>query len=176
MGGGLPGFGEGLIVEGDVVTEAQLQLLIGLGRDPVRGEPLGHAYPVYGTAADRALDGPSADGSGPAGRAAASAVDQPDEKRRRAIAGYDFTFSIPKSASILWGLGDAATQERIASAHHAAVAEVLAYMEREVAATRTGTTAQGGAVAQVAVTGLIATAFDHFDSRAAATRTCTRTS
>lgn len=50
--------------------------------------------------------------------------------------------------------------------HHAAVSEVLEYMEREVAATRTGTTAQGGAVPQVDVTGLIATVFDHFDSRA----------
>ena len=39
-------------------------------------------------------------------------------------------------------------------------------MEREVAATRTGATAGDSAVAQVDVTGLIATAFDHFDSRA----------
>jgi len=157
LGGGLRGLGDGLVIEGDVVTEAQLQLLIGLGRDPVTGEPLGRAYPVYG---------PRHDVDGPAARAAASAVEQPDEKRRRAVAGYDFTFSIPKSASILWGVGEAATQARIVQAHHAAVAEVLAYMEREVAATRTGTTAQGGAVAQVDVTGLIATAFDHFDSRA----------
>jgi len=166
MGGGLRGLGEGLVVEDDVVTEAQLQLLIGLGRDPVTGEPLGRAYPVYRAAADCALDGPLADAGGLTERAAKYSLEQPDEKRRRAVAGYDFTFSIPKSASILWGVGDAATQERIAAAHHAAVAEVLAYMEREVAATRTGTTAQGGAVAQVDVTGLIATAFDHFDSRA----------
>ena len=47
-----------------------------------------------------------------------------------------------------------------------AVAEVVAFMEREVAATRTGATAGDGAVAQVDVTGLVATAFDHFDSRA----------
>ena len=39
LGGGLPCLGGGLIVEGDVVTEAQLQLLVGLGRDPVTGEP-----------------------------------------------------------------------------------------------------------------------------------------
>lgn len=39
-------------------------------------------------------------------------------------------------------------------------------MEREVAATRTGATARDGAVAQVDVRGLIATAFDHYDSRA----------
>ena len=51
-------------------------------------------------------------------------------------------------------------------AHHAAVAQVLAFLEREVAATRTGATARDGAVAQVDVTGVIAAAFDHFDSRA----------
>jgi hypothetical protein len=171
MGGGLPDLGGGLIVEGGLVTEAQLQLLIGLGRDPVRGELLGRAYTAHRTAPERASTERKADGLeyGPTVRAAGAAVSADDEsaaKRRRAVAGYDFTFSMPKSASILWGVGDAATQERIVQAHHAAVAEVLVYMEREVAATRTGTTAQGGAVAQVDVTGLIATAFDHFDSRA----------
>jgi hypothetical protein len=41
LGSGLRGLGEGLVVEGDAVTEAQLQLLIGLGRDPVTGEAVG---------------------------------------------------------------------------------------------------------------------------------------
>jgi conjugative relaxase-like TrwC/TraI family protein len=150
MGSGLPGLGSGRILEGAEVTEAQLQRLIGLGRDPVDGAPLGRAYPEYRNAGDPALPG---NGQG--------AV-----TRRRAVAGYDFTFSIPKTASILWGVADAAIQSRIVQAHHAAVAEVVAYMEREVAATRTGITAYDGAVAQVDVTGLIATVFDHFDSRA----------
>ncbi|MFU8947900.1 MobF family relaxase [Mycetocola zhadangensis] len=150
MGSGLPGLGSGRIVEGDEVTEAHLQSLIGLGCDPVDGSPLGRAYPVYQSPADPAPTG----------------ISQEMGTRRRAVAGYDFTFSIPKSASILWGVTDAATQSRIVHAHHAAVAEVVAFMEREVAATRTGTTAHDGAVAQVDVTGLIATAFDHFDSRA----------
>jgi len=149
MGSGLPGLGSGRILEGAEVTEAQLQRLIGLGRDPVDEAPLGRAYPEYQRPADPAP--PSA---------------QETATRRRAVAGYDFTFSIPKSASILWGVADAATQERIVQAHHAAVSEVVAFMEREVAATRTGITAYDGAVAQVDVTGLIATAFDHFDSRA----------
>jgi conjugative relaxase-like TrwC/TraI family protein len=171
MGAGLRGLGGGLVVEGDVVTEKQLQLLIGLGRDPVSGEALGRAYPVYQTAADRALtrrgeDAMEAVASEQVLANAASAEEESGTKRRRAVAGYDFTFSIPKSASILWGVADTPTQALIVKAHHRAVAEVLAYMEREVAATRTGTTAQGGAVAQVDVTGLIATAFDHFDSRA----------
>lgn len=151
MGSGLSGLGSGRIVEDAEVTEAQLQRLIGFGRDPVDGAPLGRAYPAYQSPAD-----PSPTGSG---------QEQPGG-RRRAVAGYDFTFSIPKSASILWGVADAATQAQIAQAHHAAVSEVVAYMEREVAATRTGTTASDGAVGQVDVTGLIATAFDHFDSRA----------
>jgi conjugative relaxase-like TrwC/TraI family protein len=150
MGSGLPGLGAGRVLAGAEVTEDQLQRLIGLGRDPVDGGPLGRAYPGYQRPADPAS---------PSNAQEAAA-------RRRAVAGYDFTFSIPKSASILWGVADAATQSRIVRAHHAAVSEVVAYMEREVAATRTGTTAHDGAVAQVDVTGLIATAFDHFDSRA----------
>jgi hypothetical protein len=59
--------------------------------------------------------------------------------RRRAVAAYDFTFSIPKSASILWGVADAATQARMGQAHHEAVSDAVAYIEREVATTRTGT-------------------------------------
>jgi conjugative relaxase-like TrwC/TraI family protein len=150
MGSGLPGLGSGRILEGAEVTEAQLQRLIGLGRDPINGAQLGRAYPEYQRPTERASPGSA----------------QEIVARRRAVAGYDFTFSIPKSASILWGVSDAATQSLIVQSHHVAVSEVVAYMEREVAATRTGTTAYDGAVAQVDVTGLIATAFDHFDSRA----------
>jgi len=142
MGGGLPQIAGGLVAAGDEVTESQLQLLIGQGRDPVTGEALGRAYPVYGNASDPAI------------------------ARRRAVAGYDFTFSIPKSASVLWGIADAPTQARIVRAHHDAVAEAVAFLEREAASTRTGISARDGAVAQVGVSGLIATAFDHFDSRA----------
>lgn len=54
----------------------------------------------------------------------------------------------------------------IAQAHHAAIAEMVAFIEREVATTRVGATGPGGAAAQVDVTGVIATAFDHYDSRA----------
>lgn len=171
MGGGLRGLGAGLVAEGDEVTETQLQLLIGLGRDPVTGAALGRAYPVYRTTADRASAGrgKGALELGPTERTSAAGSPPGDEsgaERRRAVAGYDFTFSIPKSASILWGVADVTTQARIVHAHYAAVAEAIAYLEREAAATRTGATVRGGAVAQVDVTGLIATAFDHFDSRA----------
>lgn len=163
IGGGLSGLGAGLLVEGDQVAEAQLQLLIGLGRNPLTGEALGRVYPVFGEVRSAG----SGDGRiEPDDATARSAGEPPRAARRRAVAGYDFTFSIPKSASILWGIADAATQARMANAHHEAIADVIAYMECEVAATRTGATASDGAVAQVGVNGIIATAFDHFDSRA----------
>ena len=68
---------------------------------------------------------------------------------RHAVAGFDLTFSVPKSVSVLWGVADAATQERIVEAHHAAVADVIDFFEREVAATRAGISDSDGAVAQV---------------------------
>ena len=171
IGSGLSVFGGGQLREGDEVSEAQLQLLIGMGRDPLTGDPLGRAYPAYRTVAQRIDERVSAlDPRVRAGERdrAVAAIEAEESARgtRRAVAGYDFTFSIPKSASVLWAVADAGTQSLIVDAHHAAVAEVLAFMEREVAATRTGATPGDGAVAQVDVRGLIATAYDHYDSRA----------
>jgi hypothetical protein len=103
---------------------------------------------------------------GAKGEAVAQIVAEETARGTAGGGGFDFTFSIPKSASVLWAVADAGVQALIGEAHHRAVAEVVAFMEREVAATRTGATAGDGAVAQVDVTGLVATAFDHFDSRA----------
>lgn len=160
LGSATAALGGGAIFVGDQVTEAQLQLLVGMGRDPVTGDPLGSAYRNYPTVAERvqkrtaALDGDL----GPMERAEAVAAIETEETgkgSRKAVAGFDFTFSIPKSASVLWAVSDAGTQSLIADAHHAAVAEMVAFMEREVAATRVGATGRNGAVAQVDVTGLI---------------------
>ena len=170
MGSALHGFGDGQIVLGDEVSESQLQLLIGMGRDPVSGDPLGRAFPRYVSVADR-IEKRVADldpGLGMGERAEQIGQIEAEEierGNRRAVAGFDYTFSVPKSVSVLWGVADAGTQALIAQSHHDAIAEVVDFMEREIAATRTGYTAADGAVAQVDVTGLIATAFDHYDSR-----------
>ncbi|WP_454850039.1 MobF family relaxase [Promicromonospora soli] len=152
MGAGVASLGSdelGRLLVGDLVTEEQMARLAGKGLDPITGEQLGRAYPVYGK------------GNG--------------GKPRKAVAGYDFTFALPKAASILWGVSDAGVQEQIVAVHKAAVVKVFAFMERELAATRTGASVagnatseagEGGAVAQVGVTGLIAMFFDHWDSRA----------
>ncbi len=171
IGSGVAALGKGQLAVGDRVSEAQLQLLMGMGRDPITGDPLGHAFPAYKSVPER-IEARIADldpGLSPGAKGEAVAQIEAEESergRRRAVAGFDFTFSVPKSASALWAVADAGTQALIGEAHHRAVAEVVAFMEREVAATRTGATAGDGAVAQVDVTGLVATAFDHFDSRA----------
>ncbi len=171
LGSGLTQLGEGRITPGEEVSEQQLQLLIGMGCDPVTGDPLGRAYPVYKTPAERIAERVEALDAdlGPASRAEAIAEIEAEEHgrgTRKAVAGYDYTFSLPKSASVLWAVADAGTQALIAEAHHAAIAEVIDFMEREVTATRIGMTgADGGAVAQVDTFGLAATAYDHYDSR-----------
>jgi len=93
LGAGVPALG-GLIVEGDQVSESQLQLLVGMGRNPVTGDPLGLAYPAYKTVAERVEERTAAldPTLGPASRAEAVAQIEAEEAARgmrRAVAGYD---------------------------------------------------------------------------------------
>ena len=171
IGQGLAALGHGELTPGSEVSEAQLELLIGSGRDPITGDPLGKAYPTFAPLAERierrinTLDAEL----GPAARAVETArieAEETERGTRRAVAGFDFTFSVPKSVSALWAVADAGTQALIADAHHAAVAELVAFLEREVAVTRTGADGPEGTVAHVDVLGVAATAFDHYDSRA----------
>ena len=79
-----------------------------------------------------------------------------------AVAGFDLTFRAPKSVSILFGIADEGISDQVVSAHEYAVAEALAYLEREACRARRG---RGGAV-QVAGDGFVAAAFRHRSSRA----------
>ncbi|WP_344926844.1 MobF family relaxase [Saccharopolyspora gregorii] len=88
------------------------------------------------------------------------------EQRRllkNATAGYELVFAPPKSVSVAWGLGDAATRERIVDVHRQAVRDTLGYLERTAAFTRKG----AGGIAQHDTRGIAATLFEHWDSRAA---------
>jgi conjugative relaxase-like TrwC/TraI family protein len=170
LGSGLHALGNRGIERGDVVTPRQLALLLGTGRDPVTGEPLGRAFPEYDGVKARVAArmaklprGLSEEQRHEA--AAAIAGEELAAGTRRAVAGYDFTFSVPKSVSVLWGVADAGTQALILDAHHQTMEEVLAFLEREVATTRRGVDAGDGAVAQADVVGVVATAYDHWDSR-----------
>ena len=159
------------LTAGDAVSEVQLQLLIGEGRHPVTGELLGKPYPQYASVSDRidrrtqALS-PTLTSTERAQALTDIERDETQRGTRRAVAGFDYTFSVPKSVSVLWGVADGGTQALIAQAHLDAVADVIRFMEREVVATRTGVEARDGSVVQSDVTGVVATSFDHWDSRA----------
>ena len=171
MGSGISSLRLDSVMAGDVVTELQLQLLIGQGCNPVTGESLGRPYLNHRSVQQRIVQRAAALDPGLHEDERAAAVQQITTEEtargtRRTVAGYDYTFSVPKSVSVLWGLADAGTQELIVQAHHNAVAEVLDFMEREVVATRIGASTRGGPAAQADVTGVLATAYDHWDSRA----------
>lgn len=134
LGSGLAGLngGAGLRV-GSVVTPVQMERLFARGEDPTTGARLGQSPHVYG-----------------------------DGDTRRPVAGFDFTFTAPKSVSVLWALADHDTREVIYAAHRQTINDVIAVIERDVVKTRIGT----NGIAQVDVAGVVAAAFDHWDSRA----------
>ena len=76
-------------------------------------------------------------------------------------AGLDLTLSADKSVSVLWAVGDKATQKAIQQAHSNAVDFALGYLEREAAWTRRG---HGGTDFEKCK--LIFARFDHATSRA----------
>ena len=78
------------------------------------------------------------------------------------MAGFDLTFSAPKSVSVLFGLGDEEIRARVREAHDVAVSEAVGHLERSAAAVRRG---HGGAIVEEA-SGLVAAAFRHRTSRA----------
>jgi conjugative relaxase-like TrwC/TraI family protein len=79
-----------------------------------------------------------------------------------AVAGYDLTFPPVKSVSVLWAIAPRDVAQQIERAHQDAVGDTLRWLEDNATYTRRGR----GGVAQVDVTGLVATAFTHRDSRA----------
>jgi len=80
-----------------------------------------------------------------------------------AVAGFDLTFTPVKSVSALWAIAPREVAKEIHAAHHAAVQDALAWLERDATYTRGG---GDGGVQQLDTTGLLAAAFEHRDSRA----------
>lgn len=76
------------------------------------------------------------------------------------VAGYDLTFSAPKSVSIVWGLGEEAQRQEIEAAHDAAVRSALGVVNEHAAFSRRG---KGGTILEpVQLTGAI---FQHGEAR-----------
>lgn len=170
LGTGLAGVG---LSAGADVTEDHLRRLIGEGCDPLTGAPLGRKYnvptmSVRDRVAERMLsESKILDSAAPDHAAQLAAlkrqiVQEERGRARKAVAGFDCTFSVPKSVSTLWAAADEGLKAQLVQAHHEAIADTLKIFERDVARTRVG---QDG-VAQVEVRGVLAAAYDHWDSRA----------
>ena len=95
-------------------------------------------------------------------REIAATIAKGSRPRTQTVAGYDLTFSPVKSASTLWAVADPHVAAQIEQAHQAAVWDALGFIERHALFTRQGR----NGVRQVNVTGLVAAAFTHRDSRA----------
>ena len=80
---------------------------------------------------------------------------------RGAVPGFDLTFSVPKSASLLWALGDAETGAEIRAAVDSSLDAALGYLQREACWTRRGAGAEF-----VKGNGYLVAAFPHRSSRA----------
>lgn len=78
------------------------------------------------------------------------------------VAGFDCTFSAPKSVSVLWALGDEGVRTAVEEAHLEAISTALSFMEEDVFASRAGK----NGVRRVSVDGVMAARFRHYDSRA----------
>ncbi len=137
LGNGLQGIAR---EAGDKVTESDARAIFQDATHPDSKEPLGR----------------------PHGQPPINQETSNQEATKHAVAGFDLTFSVPKSVSTLWALSPRHLQEQILQTHHEAVEATLVWMEDQVINTRSGR----NGVAHVGTRGVIAAAFDHWESRA----------
>jgi conjugative relaxase-like TrwC/TraI family protein len=166
LGAGLAGLAGGAgIAAGSIVTEQAMAHLFGAGHDPVTGTPLGRAYPVFVPAPERIKAAiAKLPMMGAADRSTAiETITQVElaKPARAAVAGFDLTFTVPKSASIVWALGEDNIRQVVLDAHRAAMTDALAWFEDVALFTRTGV----DGCAQVRTRGIVAVSFDHWDTR-----------
>lgn len=136
IGSGLSGIDRTI---GDAVTETDAKAIFDRGTHPDTGTLLGRPY----------------------GKPTVVETKQGQTEVRRAVAGFDLTFSVPKSVSVLWALSPRSLQDQILETHHDAISATLDWLEELVIHTRAGR----NGVAHVGTRGAIAAAFDHWESR-----------
>jgi conjugative relaxase-like TrwC/TraI family protein len=171
LGGGLAGLDDGNGAEkGSQVTEEHLWQMLGMCADPITGKHLAlqpnRSHPSGAKNDSTGVE--SIRGSGPATAEAPTTArignnQRAQARHRRApVAGFDLTFSPSKSVSTVWATSDHGTKAVIYECHRRAIDYVLAYAEREVFHSRSGT----NGVIQDDIDGVVAASFSHWDSRA----------
>ena len=136
IGSGLPGINRNT---GDLVTETDAKAVFDRAVHPDAGTPLGR----------------------PHGHSIITQTRDGKPTVRHAVVGFDLTFSVPKSVSVLWALSPRSVQDQILETHHDAVSAALKWLEESVIHTRAGR----NGVARISTFGAVAAAFDHWESR-----------
>ncbi|MDQ0618082.1 MobF family relaxase [Arthrobacter globiformis] len=137
IGSGLQGINRSA---GAIVSETDAKALFDHATHPDHGTPLGRPY----------------------GQPTVVQNNHGQAETRHAVVGFDMTFSVPKSVSVLWALSPRALQNEILQCHHSAVTATLQWLEASVIHTRAGR----NGVAHIGTRGALAAAFDHWESRA----------
>ena len=101
LGSGLQGINR---TAGDVVTESDAKAIFDHATHPDSGATLGR----------------------PHGQPTIVQNSQGRTETRHAVVGFDLTFSVPKSVSVLWALSPRTLQDQILETHHQAVNATLA--------------------------------------------------
>jgi conjugative relaxase-like TrwC/TraI family protein len=90
----------------------------------------------------------------------------------RRVPGFDLTFSVPKSVSVIYALGDPLVQASVVEACDAALVEALSWLEREACFVRRGTNNRkmaadpaGFGTRRMIADGFVAAQFPHRTSR-----------
>jgi conjugative relaxase-like TrwC/TraI family protein len=92
----------------------------------------------------------------------------------RRVPGFDLTFSVPKSVSVVYALGDPIVREQVVAAGEAAVSQTLGWLEREACFVRRGSNNRQARIVDPAAwgtrrlpgLGFVAAQFRHRSSRA----------
>ena len=89
----------------------------------------------------------------------------------RRVPGFDLTFSVPKSVSVVYALGDHRVQHAVVEAGQAAVADALGWLEREACHVRRGSNSRPNpdgtfGTSRIPAAGFVAAEFRHRTSRA----------
>ncbi len=81
--------------------------LYGKGHHPITGAQLGRPYPVYKSTVQRITEAVERLPAGLPATERQGAIDRIEAsvkaaRARQAVAGFDLTFTVPKSASVMW--------------------------------------------------------------------------
>ena len=130
-------FGRGLHPDAEQIVALEVASG-GTPEDAAQAVKLGRAFPQYNPlpprserVAARLAEWERENGRAPSPVVSSKIEAQEARKDRRAVAGYDLVFTPVKSASLLWALGSASTRQAVEDAHHEALADTLAWLERE---------------------------------------------